>query len=57
MAEKTVKVIKYPKETIVGLEKNRNIVDVVNAVLEEGKEYTIAEADNLIEKFMKGKVK
>ena len=31
--------------------------DVVNAVLEDGKEYTLAEVDELIRKFMKGKVR
>lgn len=48
--------IKYTKESIIGSEKYKNRADILNVLLEEGKEYTLDAVDVLIEKFMKGKV-
>ncbi len=55
--KKTAVAVKYPKDTIVGLKKYREQVDVVNAVLEDDKAYTLVEADNMVKRFMEGKVK
>lgn len=48
---------KFTKDKLIGSKKFANRRDVLNAVLEDGREYTIAETDKLIEDFMKGEVK
>ena len=47
----------FSKEQIVASEKYRNQMDLVDALLEKDKKYTIATVDNLIEKYKKGQVK
>lgn len=48
---------KFSKEQIAASEKYRNQRDLVDALLEEGKKYTIATVDSLIEKYKKGQVR
>lgn len=47
----------FSKEQIVASEKYRNQRDLVDALLEKDKRYTIATVDSLIGKYMKGQVK
>lgn len=48
---------KFSREQIVDSDKYRNQRDLVDALLEKDKKYTIATVDNLIEKYKKGQVK
>lgn len=66
MASKTAKNVvnksepaerKFSKDQIVRAAKYRNRRDLVTALLDDGKQYTINEVDSLIDNFMKGKVK
>lgn len=45
---------KFTKEQILASAKYRNRRDLVDALLDESKSYTIEEVDNAISKFMKG---
>lgn len=47
----------FCKEQIVSSKRYENDVDIVNALLQDGKEYALAEVDEMIERFKKGKVK
>lgn len=47
----------FRKEQIVASKRYENDVDIVNALLQDGKEYALAEVDEMIERFKKGKVK
>ena len=47
----------YTKEQIAGSKRYANRRDLVSVLLEDGKAYTLAEVDELINKFMKGAVK
>ena len=47
----------FSKEQIVASARYCNQRDLVDALLGNGKKYTIATVDNLIEKYKKGKVK
>lgn len=47
----------FGKEQIVASDKYRSQRDLVDALLEEDKKYTIATVDSLIEKYKKGQVK
>ena len=47
----------FAKEALVNSKRFRNERDIVSALLKDGVEYTIAEVEGMIEKFMKGKVK
>jgi len=49
-------VVSFSKEQIVSAKKYIHRKDVVNVVLKNGQLYTLGEVDELIEKFMKGKV-
>lgn len=49
-------VTKYSKEQIIESKKFKSRVDVLKVILDENKTYTIAEVENEINKFMKGKV-
>lgn len=49
--------IKFPKETIAKTKRYRDRVDLVNALLEDGKEYTFEETDEIIKIFMEREVK
>lgn len=48
---------KFTKEVLVKSKKFKDKRDLVSAILEDGVEYTVEEAEKEIEKFMKGKVK
>ena len=56
-AEPAKKENRFLKEQLTGSERFRDRKDVLNALLEEDQKYTIGEAERLIEKYMKGKVK
>ena len=45
------------KEQLVASKRYANRRDIIMALLEDGKAYTLNEVDGLIEKYMKGKVK
>lgn len=47
---------KYSKEQIVKSKTFINNVDLLKAILEDNKEYTIKEVKEIINNFMKGKV-
>lgn len=47
----------YTKEQLVASKRYVDRRDLVSALLEPGKAYTLNEVDMLIDKFMKGKVK
>lgn len=47
----------FSKEQIVASDKYRSQRDLVDALLEKDKRYTIATVDSLIGKYMKGQVK
>jgi hypothetical protein len=46
----------YTKEQLAGAKRYCGKKDLISALLDPGKTYTMAEADELLEKFMKGKV-
>lgn len=54
--ETNKKEVAFTKEQILTSEKYANRRDLLNALLEENKTYKIETVDNMIEKFMKGKV-
>lgn len=47
----------FTKEQLLSSQRYKNKRDVLNALLFDTKTYTQKEADRLIERFMKGKVK
>lgn len=47
---------KFPKEVLTSSNRYKHSTDLINALLEDGKEYSFDEVDNLIKKYMKGKV-
>lgn len=48
--------VRYTKEQLSGAERFRSRRDLVEALLENGREYTVSEANQVIHEFMKGKV-
>ncbi len=52
-----VKAAVFSKEQLLAAERFRGRRDIVNALLAEGGQYTIAEVEQLIEKYMKGRVR
>lgn len=46
----------FSKEQLVICGKYCNRKDLINALLDNDKKYTIEQVDNMIEKFMKGRV-
>ena len=46
----------FTREQLAASKRYAQRRDLVTALLEPGKRYTLAEVDGLIEKFMKGKV-
>ncbi len=63
MAGKTSKqtelagIVRFSKEQLAGAKRYHGKKDLINALLEPGKVYAMAEADAMLEQFMKGKVK
>lgn len=53
---KTKKQTEYSKEQLLRSNKYKNRQDLLSVLLENGKYYSIAAVDKLIENFMKGKV-
>lgn len=47
----------YTKERLVGSKRYATRRDLVSVLLEDGRQYTLAEVDEKIEAFRKGKVK
>ena len=54
---KEIKERVFPKEQIMTAKKYRHNVDIVDALLEDGKSYSLAAVDKMIEEFLKRKVK
>ena len=52
-----VKAAVFSKEQLLAAERFRGRRDVVNALLTEGGQYTIADVEQLIEKYLKGRVR
>lgn len=48
--------VKFSKKQLVNSARYKDSIDLVNTVLEDGKEYSLVEVDELIEKYLKGKV-
>ncbi len=46
----------YAKEQILASKRFRNRSDLLDALLEEGKSYTLEEAEKRIETYLKGRV-
>lgn len=53
MAEK---VVRFSKEDLIRSKAYRHRRDLLDALLEDGKQYTIQEVENKINRFMKGAV-
>ncbi len=51
-----VKAAVFSKEQLLAAERFRGRRDIVNALLAEGGQYTIAEVEQLIEKYMRSKI-
>lgn len=49
--------VKFSKEQILASMKYSNRRDVLVAILDDNKSYTLEQVDSLVDKFMKGKVK
>jgi hypothetical protein len=48
---------KFTKESLVNSKRFRDNCDLVSALLKDDVEYTISEVEDMIAKYMKGKVK
>lgn len=49
---KTVKEAAFSKRKLLSMEKYKNRVDLLGALLEDGKEYSMAEADAKLKEFL-----
>lgn len=47
---------KYKKEQLLYAERYRERRDLIQALLKDGQEYSVEEADRLLEDYLKGKV-
>ena len=47
----------FSKEQIRGAKKYEKDIDIVSALLKDGKTYSLAEVDKIIDDYKKGKVK
>lgn len=56
-AEKAVQEPMFSKDSLVSCERFYKRRDLLSALLDDGKEYTIAEVEKMIDDYMKGKVK
>lgn len=57
MAKTEKAVAVYSKEQLAASKRYATKRDIISALLENGKTYTLDEVDALIEKYMKGKVR
>lgn len=48
---------RFSREKLLAMKRYRNQVDILAALLKPGATYTIAEADGLMNNFLRGKVK
>lgn len=55
-AEAPVTGTAYTKEQLLASKRYASRRDVISVLLEDGKTYTLAEAERLMNRFMKGKV-
>lgn len=55
--ENTAAEPRFTKENLLSFEQYRNRRDLLYVLLEEERQYTTAEVDALIQKFMKGRVR
>lgn len=46
----------FDKQQLVKSKRFKRYSDILEAVLQDGKKYTVAEAEKAVDKFMKGKV-
>lgn len=53
----TIEAAEYTKEQLLKAAGFRNRRDLVEALLDSGRNYTIAEAEEIIENYLKGEVK
>ena len=59
MAKKETKIVdevKFTKEQLIVSVRFSDNSDLLNALLEDGKQYSVSEVDGKINKYMKGKV-
>lgn len=56
-AEQSVEPVQFSKEQILASEKYRNNRDMVDALLEESKKYTMEQVKKLVDSYEKGRVK
>ena len=56
-AKETATETKYSKQQFISSKKYAGLKYALEALLEDGKLYTTAEVDALLDRFMKGKVK
>ncbi|WP_113674562.1 hypothetical protein [Vallitalea guaymasensis] len=52
-----VEVMTFSKEKIISAKKYSNRKDILNELLDDGKEYSFDQVDKLMDDYMKGKVK
>lgn len=57
MAKENNEATRFSKEQILQAAKYAKRRDLLTAILEDTKEYTVAEVDSAIKKFMEGQVK
>ena len=56
-AAETPAVTKYSKEQLIGSDRYMTRRDLLGALWEDGKRYSIEEVESALENYMKGKVK
>lgn len=56
IVEDSIAQVELSKEQILASAKYGNVRDLVNALLEERKKYTLESVDKMIDEFMKGRV-
>lgn len=57
VAETTVEEQEFEKSQLLGSAKYAKRRDLLNSLLKDGEKYTFSQVDELVENFMKGKVK
>ena len=55
--KETIPRVIFSKEKILGMKRYAHRVDVLGVLLKDDRQYTFKEVDDLLAKFMKGKVK
>lgn len=54
--EKTVEELRFTKKQLISSKKFKDLKDVLAVLLTENKTYGVQEAEEIVQKFMKGKV-